>query len=247
VTGELRSLTGEVGPVAAVASAERPETSTRAALSLAFGWFVVLILIGIGVLVFAGSYLDRVVDTLEASFWRSLAVGIGAQLAFVPALVLVVIALALTIIGILLIPFAVVAFTLGTIGLLTLGFLGVARLTGQSLGSARTRRLSARGAALRSVFVGIAAYMLLWIVAAALTWIPIVSIGIKMVAFAVTWVAATAGLGATVLSRAGTRGAEQTRTTEEREVEALAWQTPTPITGVVAARRPTAAGGAGKR
>jgi hypothetical protein len=155
-------------------------------------------------------------------------------------LALVIIALALTIIGALLIPFAVVAYVLAVAGLVTLGFLAVARVTGEAIGSSVSRQLTLRGAALRALVIGVVIYLGLWLVAAAFTWQPIASFALRAIALGVTWVAATAGLGASVLSRAGTR-----RTTAEFEApareEPLPWATPTPISGVVAARRPAAA------
>jgi len=64
---------------------------------------------------------------------------------------------------------------------------------------------------------------------------------LRGLALAMTWVAATLGLGATLLSRAGTQrpamragGPAARRPTPDE----LAWQTPTPVTGVTAARRP---------
>ena len=47
----------------------------------------------------------------------------------------------------------------------------------------------------------------------------------------------TLGLGAAILSRAGTH---RRVASGSRPVELAAWQTPTPVTGVVAARRPVA-------
>jgi len=59
----------------------------------------------------------------------------------------------------------------------------------------------------------------------------------------VSWVAVTVGLGAALLSRAGTRhlaGRAGVGTTRPAPDD-LAWQTPTPVTGVTAARRPPTA------
>ena len=50
-----------------------------------------------------------------------------------PGLVVFVVALAITVIGVLLIPFAIVAYVIAAAGLVTLGFLAVARLTGGGL------------------------------------------------------------------------------------------------------------------
>lgn len=246
VDGELKSLEGAIGavPRSTVATTLSPAAATRHAVSLALSWLAVIALIGIGILVFAGGYLDGVVEALEESFSRSLWIGIGAQLALAPLLLLLIVALALTIIGALLIPFAIVAYVLAVAGLVTLGFLAVARVTGDAIGSSAARRLSLRGAALRALVVGISIFLGLWVLAGAFTWLPIASFALRAIALGVTWVAATAGLGAALLSRAGTR--RTTRAVEPpAHEEPLAWQTPTPISGVVAARRPASAKGRG--
>ena len=98
--------------------------------------------------------------------------------------------LAITIVGALLIPFAIVAFVLALAGLLTLGFLAVARLTGESVaGRGRAQALSARGNALRALLVGLAIYLGLWILAAAFTWQPIAGAVLRGVALALSYVA----------------------------------------------------------
>src|SRR6185295_899474 len=132
VDGEMRQLGGALGSVPkAVAEVKTPARSTRDALALSSSWLVILVLMGIGVLVFAGDYLDGVVESLEGRFGRSFWAGIAAQLALAPVLALLIVALAVTILGILLIPFAIVAFVLAVAGLLTLGFLAIARITGE--------------------------------------------------------------------------------------------------------------------
>jgi hypothetical protein len=136
---------------------------------------------------------------------------------------------------VLLIPFAVVAYVLALAGLLTLGFVAIARLTGGAVGSDAVRRLSARGSALRGVIVGTVLLLGIWVVAAALSSIPVGGAVLRALAVTVTFVAVTAGLGATILSRAGTRGVEATAA---KPADPAVWQTPTPVTGVAAARRP---------
>jgi cytoskeletal protein CcmA (bactofilin family) len=251
VSGEMRSVEGIIGAAPVVPAAEAEErrqgSTTWHNVSLAFAWMTILTLIGIGTLVLAGGYLDGVVESLEGNFSRALLVGIGAQLAIVPALFLLIVALALTILGILLIPFAVVAFVLAVAGLLTLGFLGAARVTGESLAGRDKRRLSARGASLRALVLGVWLYVGLWLVAALFTWSPVLFGILRGVALAATWVAMSAGLGAAVLSRGGSRRATLT-TPASAPGGDLSWETPTPITGVVAARRPkaTVSGGSGR-
>src|SRR5262245_15732515 len=237
VGGETRQLAGALGAAAQAAETASPARSTRHALALSSSWLIILVLMAIGVLLFAGDYLDGVVDSLEGRFGRSFWAGIATQLALAPVLALLIVALAVTILGILLIPFAIVAFVLAVVGLITLGFLAIARITGESVAPAASKRYSARGAALRALVVGVSIYMGLWVLASAFAWAPIVETVLRGVAVAITWVATTAGLGAAILSRGGTR--RSAPPAPLAAVHDIPWQTPTPVAGVVAARRPT--------
>lgn len=241
VGGAGRSFTGSLQWFPDVREEPVERRNTTDALSLSFGWLVMILLIGIGVLVFAGGYLEGVTDVLEKSFWRSFLVGVAAALGLVPMLVLVVAALAITIVGILLIPFAIVAYVLAVAGLVTLGFLAVAHSVGGGI-SRQPAGAQARGQALRALVFGVVLFMGTWVIAAAFQWWPFLAGLLRMVAFAVTFVAATAGLGAAVLSRGGTYRDAATPEPKETTSEAPAWQTPTPVTGVAAARRPVKAG-----
>ena len=242
IAGELRQLGGTIGRVPMVAAAvvkESPIAATQHALALSSSWLVILLLIGIGVYLFAKDYLDGVVESLEGKFGRSFWAGVATQLSLVPVLGLLCVALAVTVIGILLIPFAIVAFVLAVAGLMTLGFLAVARITGESFAPTAARRRPERVVALRGLFVGVVIYMGLWVVTSAFAWAPHVEMVLRGIAVAITWVAATAGLGAAVISRGGTRR-QSVAAPELASVNDMpAWQTPTPVTGVVAARRPT--------
>jgi hypothetical protein len=244
VLGSVTTLRGTVGGTARtftksfrwldeVEQSPGVRRGTGDAMSLSLGWLVIMLLIGIGVLVFAGAYLDGVTDVLEQSFGRSFLVGIAGELGVLPLLVLVCAALAVSVVGILLIPFAIVAYVLAIAGFLTLGFLSVARLAGGSLGGDRGE---AKGRALRALVLGIGIFMGMWVLAAAFQWSPAISGILRMIALAVTWVAATAGFGAAILSRGGThRDAAAKKAVVD---ESAGWQTPTPITGVAAARKP---------
>lgn len=236
VDGELRTVRGSLDPAPPAAPAV---ASTADQLALVAGWFAVLAIMGVGVLVFAGAPLEGVVERLEAGFGRSLAAGIAGQLALAPVLLLLILALAATIIGALLIPFAIVGFVIAAAGLMTLGFLAVARIIGGALGGRRRAALTERGAALRGLVVGLAIFAALWLAAAALTPVPIAATVLRGIAFAVTWVAMSAGFGAALLSRAGTRREiGQAAPAPEPEEQEISWQTPTPMGGVTAARRP---------
>ena len=231
VTGETRSL-GTLGT--GTVREPAPPRTTMWALKLTLGWFAVLVIIGVGVMIFAEANLDGVVLALERGVGKSFGVGLLGQLVALPVLALLCIALALTILGILLIPFAIVAYTIAVTGLVTLGFLAVSRLSGAPL--VRAPELTPRGVNLRAMFIGLIGYFALWALAAAFTWQPVASAALKMLALVVTWVAATAGLGATLLSRAGTQrpGGRRAR---GPATDDYSWQTPTPVSGVPAGAR----------
>lgn len=236
VGGEARSVRGSL---LAPREVEPPTTAGR--LGLVLGWLTFLVVIGVGVLVFASRPLAGVVETLHQSFLRSFLLGMAGQLAAAPALLLLVVGLAVTVIGILLIPFAIVALTLGAAGLMMLGFLAVAQVVGGALtGGSGSAQLSDRGRTLRALFVGIVAFIALWALAALATRWPVAAAILNGIALTLTWVAVTAGFGAALQSRGGTRRAVPEELEPEPEEE-LSWQTPTPIGGVVAARRPTPA------
>ena len=237
VLGEILTTSTEAGPAVPVAAARSPAAATRHALGLAFGWLAVIAVIGIGVLIFGSEYLEGTSAALERRFSRSFWMGVAGQLALLPLLLVLIIGLTITILGILLIPFAVVAYMLAIAGVLTLGFLAVARVTG-SLIAKPPASGAARAALLRSLAVGIVVYLGFWIAAAAFAWQPVVHAALTGIAFVITWVAVTAGLGAAIISRAGTRPVAEADAAPA-PVEELAWQTPTPIGGVAAARRPT--------
>ena len=240
VEGDVRSIRGLTGSIlarAAGSAGSNEPLTTWAALKMVLGWFTVLFIIGIGVLLFAEKNLDVVVSALDQQFARAFWIGVLAQLAAIPALLLLVLGLVVTLLGILLVPFAVVAYVVALSGLLTLGFLAVARFTGRVF---FRDAADSRAVHLRSLFAGLVVYLGLWFLAAAFVWNPVAGSILRAVALAGSWVALTFGLGATILTRAGTHR-EGDRVRRARPVDDLSWQTPTPVTGVVAARRPVVA------
>ncbi|HEV7990535.1 MAG TPA: polymer-forming cytoskeletal protein [Gemmatimonadaceae bacterium] len=238
VDGEMRTMSAlPTLPRAIVAPPDTrtPLERTLDAVRVVAGSFGVLLVVAIGVLLFAGPNLAEVVETVERRFSRAFWVGLAAQLLLLPGVVVLCIALALTLIGVLLIPFAVVAYAIAVAGLVTLGFFAVAQLIGGALW--RGRDSSERSRAFGGLVAGIAVFFALWFIAGLLVWAPLAATVIRAAAVAATWAAMTLGLGAAVLSRAGTH---RRVASGSRPVELASWQTPTPITGVVAARRPAA-------
>lgn len=242
VDGEVRTLSAPSSG-ARIARDSQPLTTWQS-VKLVIGWFAVLVIIGLGVMIFAEPNMNGVIQALERSFARAFWFGVLGEIMALPALLLLCIGLVLTLLGILLVPFAIVAYCIAVAGLLALGFLAVALLTGSIWSRAQpTTPASARAANLRSLLIGLVVYMGLWMLAALFTWQPIAGAVLRGLALAVSWVAVTVGLGAALLSRAGTRHLEPKIGGVQRRPapDDLAWQTPTPVTGVTAARRPATA------
>jgi len=228
VRGSLRAW-----PVAAARPAD-PPISTARALVLVAGWTGMMVVVGLLVLMLATPNLTATARVLEASFGRAFLAGVVGQLAFLPLCLLLVATLAVTIVGILLIPFALVVAPIALAGVMTLGWNALALVAGRAL-----RKIPAdasRSAILSAMGPGIVLLMLPWLLAAMLHGAGTAGFLARIVALAVTWVAATAGLGGALLSRAGTAKAK--RDAEPPRSGPASWQTPTPVAGVAAARRP---------
>ncbi len=141
--------------------------------------------------------LDTVVRRLEAGVGRAFLAGLFLELGFVPILLLLVLSLVLTVLGILLIPFAVVALPALYLVLGLLGWFATAALVGRGVTGDHTDE---RRSLMRAVSVGTGILLLPFALAAAL---PDFAGWLVALAVSITWVAVTAGFGAAVLSRAG--------------------------------------------
>jgi len=201
------------------------------------GVFGIVLAVGLTVLMTAESAVTAVARAaardISGSFW----VGLLWQLLAAPLLVGLVLACAITIIGILAIPVAVLAWALAYTGAFTLGLLAVAIVAGRAI-AGKGSASNPRAIALRSLTVGLGALCLLWIGAALLAQVPIAGALARLVVVALSWAGTTVGLGAVVKSRGGVMKLRFETTTEN---SIPSWQTPTPVQGVVAARRPVTA------
>ena len=189
--------------------------------------FIALAMVGFGTVFFGRRYVEVVADTATHSFGRSFVVGLLGQMLVLPTFAMLVVGLALTIVGILLIPFVAVAYVLGAVMALLGGYLAIAHAVGETV----TRRRMANGAFVRSpnsygyIFTGLVGLLGLWAAAALFGWIGPVVIMFRVAAVLVTWVAATTGFGAVLLSRAGLRETFAGRYSGEMTDEYL-WATP---------------------
>jgi hypothetical protein len=242
VDGEIRSIQGVMGPAPVVtASATGSRASRTHDIKLAVSAFGLLMLLGIGVLTFAEEQLDDVTATLANRFGRSVCYGAVGQIALVPVLLALIVALAITIVGILALPFAIVGYAVLAAGVATLGFMAVAEATGTAVLRTPTQAsLTRRGAQLRAIITGLGIYGGLWVLTAVVGANSGPGAALRGLVLCITLVAVTAGFGAVLLWRYELRRASRVA----KSVSALpaaeaVWQTPTPVAGVAAARRPT--------
>jgi hypothetical protein len=257
-TGERLEAAREPGPAAAVAEIPTPAipappafappapAAGAPALQILFegvrnvvAIFVALAMIGFGTVFFARRYLEVIADTASNAFGRSLVVGLLGQLLLLPTLAMLIVGLIFTIVGILLLPFAVLAFVIGACAAALGGYLAVAHAIGETV----TRRRMANGAFVRSpnaygyLFTGLIGLLGLWAAAALFGWAGPVVFVFRFLAIVVTWLAATVGFGAVLLSRAGMRETFAGRHLGDLSGEYL-WATPPATPAVPRQPRP---------
>lgn len=173
-------------------------------LAQTFAMYLLFGFLGALAVYFFRGHLETVSDTVSYSFGRSFMAGLAAEILFFPIL-LVLTVLVLTIIAI---PFYVVAFVMAGL----LGYAAVAHAAGENLTryrypswAARMRRANSYYYVLNGLGVLLALFA-----AAAITQIVSPLLGwahdlLIASAWILTWVAATSGLGAALLSRGGTQ------------------------------------------
>lgn len=203
------------------------------------GVFITLLALGFSLVLFGRPNLEIVADTVSHSFGRAFVVGLIAQMLVLPTFGMLVVGLLLSVVGVLLIPFAVLAYTL----LLLVGIVGGILAVAHALGETYTRRRLALGITVpstnsyRYVAVGLLAICSLWATWVLFGWVPVAGTLILGAAFLFTWLLVTVGFGATLLSRAGAREAFAGRIIPpEALTDEYLWATPQ--FGVPAAKRP---------
>ena len=251
--GEVRDQGGEIGgevrafrstsvlqvppQAAAVASPSALATVFRRAAGVA-GVFLTLSALGFGLVMFGRPNLEVVSDTVSNSFGRAFATGLLGQILLLPTFGMLVVGLVLSVVGIVLLPFVVVVYVL----LVVLGGLGGYLAVAHAMGETYTRRRLALGAMLspnsyRYLVGGLGALAALWMAWAVFGWVPVAGELIRGAAILVTWLLATAGFGAALLSRAGVRENFAGRLIPaEALTDEYLWATPQ--FGVTAAKRP---------
>jgi hypothetical protein len=239
VDGEMRSISAfSVGPIAGARLT--PAQATRRALSLALACYLILVAMALAVSIGARTHLETIAATIRTDFSRSFLFGLLGEVAAVPLFLLSMVALAITIVGILLIPFAAVAYALAILGAVDLGFLAMSLIAGDAMMRGESSARHSRPI-VTHLIVGLTAFLVLWLLAGGAAFLGLAGSVLRLLAFLSTWIAATVGLGATIITRGGTRSSTSPPRVAAPAVEEYAWQTPTPVSGVAAARRPTPA------
>jgi hypothetical protein len=169
--------------------------------------FIALGALGFGLAFFAPLPLEVVADTVRHSFWRSFLVGLFAQPLVIPLFGMLLLGLALTVIGVVLIPFAVIGFAIAAVLAVVGGYIAVARSVGEAYLRGRMSQGYTVGGWLsyRYIIYGLAGLMAVWLPAVLLGWVPLAGTISTVSAIVITWMLATAGFGAAILSRAGIR------------------------------------------
>ena len=238
VDGETRSISAfSVGPIAGVRLT--PAEATKRGLSLAVVCYLILVAMALAVAIGARTHLETIATTIRTDFSRSFVVGLLGEIAALPLFLLSMVALAITVVGILLIPFAAVAFALAVLGALDLGFLAMSLLTGDAV--MREEGTVGERPIVSHLIAGLSVFLVLWLLAGGASFLGMVGGVLRLLAFLTTWIAATVGLGATIITRVGTRAAISPPRVSAPPTPEYEWQTPTPVSGVAAARRPTPA------
>jgi hypothetical protein len=174
--------------------------------------YAVLFGLGFVVVMFGGrKYIEGVADTVRQGVGRSFLVGLAGEFLLIPVFVLGIIALAISIVGIPALLIWIPLFPLGACLAVLLGFLGVAHSAGEAWAErqyngsewftrANSYYFMAAGLTLLS-----ALFFAANVISMAGPWLGFINNILNFLGVVVTWAAATVGLGAVLISRAGSR------------------------------------------
>lgn len=169
---------------------------------------LVLGAMGAAAVFYAQRYLETVADTLRSSTGRSTLVGIAASFLVVPAFIVLVVALVVSIVGIPLLILAVPLYPLAVVAASLFGLIAAAYALGDRTAEQRRPYQLRHHNAYAYLATGLVLLFGPVMMGHLIGMVPFlgwVGILIKFVTYGLIWVAMLAGLGAVILSRAGTR------------------------------------------
>jgi hypothetical protein len=171
------------------------------------------VLVGLGFLAvfFGRAHLETIADTARHSTVRAGLVGLAGSFLVLPAFILGMLALAISIVGIPLLLVYIPLFPLAVVLAAVGGYLAVAHGAGEALAERRFRGTEwfTRANSYYYVVTGVGLLLVLFLAAHIITmagpWLGFLQGLLKFLAIMVTWVAFMIGFGAFLLSRGGTR------------------------------------------
>jgi hypothetical protein len=165
--------------------------------------------IGAALVFYARPYLETVSDTVRSATLRSGATGLAASFLAVPAFVVLIVALAVSIVGI---PFLLLAIPLYPVALFAgaaFGLLAVMHAVGERTAEQSRDRLDLRYRnSYAYLFTGLGMLLLPHLASHLLSmtgFLGFIGVLLRVLTWIAIWAAATVGFGAVILSRAGTR------------------------------------------
>jgi hypothetical protein len=231
VLGEMRVNSDDDAATAAEARAEAREARAAGrreaadAIRMRHGWMgtfgegfeglistitlgLILCGLGAGLVFYALPQLERVSHVVRRDTAVSAGIGVAAGFLFVPAWIVGIVVLCVTVIGIILaIPFAVL-FPVAGIAAAAFGIVGVAHAVGERTAEQSGSFASLRRNAYTYVFTGVTLLLSPLLVGNALKMVPFLGwLGyiVNGIGWLALWGAAAIGFGAVFLTRAGTR------------------------------------------
>jgi hypothetical protein len=188
--------------------------------------YAVLLGMGVAIVFFDGRrYLEAVADTARQSTVRSFLVGLAGSFLLLPAWILGIVALAISILGIPLllvwVPLFPVAVTLAVL----LGYLAVSHAAGEALAERRFYGSDwfQKANSYYYLATGLGLLLVLFVAANVVQmagpWLGFLDGLLSFFGIILTWAAATIGFGAVLLTRAGTRPVTSGLAREAREAD----------------------------
>ncbi len=192
-------------------------------------FYAVMFAIAVGTIFFGGRrFIEGVADTARSVPTRALLVGLAAAFLVVPAFILGIIALAISIVGIPALLLWVPLFPVAVCVALLLGYMGVSHAAGEALAERRFYGADwfERGNSYYFVMTGLglllALFMASHVVSMAGPWLGFLRGMLFGLGVVVTVAALSIGMGAVLLSRGGTRPVRRSRIGQEPDFYAEA-------------------------
>jgi hypothetical protein len=187
--------------------------------------YAVLFGIGFLVILFGGRrYIEGVADTARHAPGRSLLVGLAASFLVIPAFILGLLALIISIVGIPAILIWIPAFPLAVLGAAVLGYIGIAHAAGEAFAERRfyVTDWFQRGNSYYFLLSGfgllLAFFLASQVVHMAGPWLNFIGNILIFFGVVTTVVSIAVGFGAVLISRAGTRSSRPAPAMEEQDL-----------------------------